>query len=171
VAFPHDETRILDYNRVIRDLNDWRPEQLLEQIEQRFEVTPSDTAVRPDRPAQFGMYLDGHWYQLDIREEWIPVDDPVARLDVNLLQDHLIGPLLGIEDQSTDSRIDFVGGVRGLEHLEKNVDSGDMQIAFSFFPTRMQDLMAVADANEVMPTKSTWFEPKLADGLVTHVLD
>jgi uncharacterized protein (DUF1015 family) len=171
VAFPHDETRILDYNRVIRDLNDWRPEQLLEQIEQRFEVMPSDVPVRPDRPAQFGMYLENHWYRLDIREEWIPVDDPVARLDVNLLQDNLIGPLLGIEDQSTDSRIEFVGGVRGLEQLEKSVDSGDMRIAFSFFPTRMQDLMAVADANEVMPTKSTWFEPKLADGLVTHVLD
>lgn len=171
VAFPHDETRILDYNRVIHDLNDLTPEQLLEQIERRFEVTPADAVVRPDRPAQFSMYLDGHWYRLDIRDEWIPVKDPIARLDVSLLQDNLIGPLLGIEDQSTDPRIDFVGGIRGLEELEKCVDSGEMQIAFAFFPTRMQDLMAIADANKIMPTKSTWFEPKLADGLVTHVLD
>ena len=171
VAFPHDKTRILDYNRVIRDLNDWAPEQLLEEIERRFEVTPEDSAVRPDRPAQFGMYLEGHWYRLDIRDEWIPVGDPTARLDVSLLQDNLIGPLLGIEDQSNDPRIDFVGGIRAQEQLEKSVDSGEMQIAFAFFPTRIQDLMAVADANEIMPTKSTWFEPKLADGLVTHVLD
>jgi uncharacterized protein (DUF1015 family) len=117
------------------------------------------------------MYLDHRWYQLDIRPDLIPLDDPVASLDISLLQDHLLGPLLGITDQRTDKRIDFVGGIRGLEELERRVDSGEMQVAFALYPTSMEALMAVADANQVMPTKSTWFEPKLADGLVSHLLD
>ena len=117
------------------------------------------------------MYLDNQWYRLRLDPARIPVDDPVARLDVSLLADNLIEPILGISDPRRDSRIDFVGGIRGLAGLEKRVDSGEMTIAFSLFPTRMEDLMAVADAGEVMPPKSTWFEPKLADGLVSHVLD
>lgn len=116
------------------------------------------------------MYVEGQWYRLTISPALIP-DDPVASLDVSLLADHLIEPILGISDPRTDSRIDFVGGIRGLGELEKRVDSGEMAVAFSLFPTSMEALMAVADANEVMPPKSTWFEPKLADGLVSHVLD
>jgi len=171
VAFPDDETQILDYNRVIRDLNGHQADELLQKIGEKFLVTGVDHPARPKQPTQFGMYLDGHWYQLDIRQDLIPADDPVASLDISLLQEHLIGPLLGVEDQRTDNRIDFVGGIRGLEELERRVDSGEMQVAFALYPTSMEALMAVADANQVMPTKSTWFEPKLADGLVSHLLD
>jgi uncharacterized protein (DUF1015 family) len=116
------------------------------------------------------MYLGGQWYLLEIEPGEIP-DDPVARLDVSLLADNLLDPLLGVTDPRRDRRIDFVGGVRGLEELERRVDSGEMRVAFAMYPTRMEDLMAVADAGKVMPPKSTWFEPKLADGLVSHVLD
>jgi uncharacterized protein (DUF1015 family) len=171
VAFPHDETQILDYNRVIRDLNGLTSAELLQKIAETFTVNPVDERARPDRPAQFGMYLDKQWYQLAIRPDLIPAADPVASLDISLLQGHLIAPLLGIDDPRTDDRIDFVGGIRGLEELERRVDSGEMKIAFAIYPTSMDALMAVADANEVMPPKSTWFEPKLADGLVSHVLD
>ena len=171
VAFPHDETQILDYNRVVRDLNGHTPEQLLEEIAKAFDVTSCNEPAKPDQPTQFGMYLNGRWYRLDLHADRIPANDPVASLDVSLLQDNLITPLLGIADQRTDDRIDFVGGIRGLKELERRVDSGEMQAAFALFPTGMEALMAVADAGEVMPPKSTWFEPKLADGLVSHVLD
>jgi uncharacterized protein (DUF1015 family) len=171
VAFPHDETQILDYNRVIRDLNGHSSAELLQKMTDQFTVTPVDERAYPDRPAQFGMYLDKQWYRLEIRPDLIPTADPVASLDISLLQKHLIAPLLGIDDPRTDDRIDFVGGIRGLEELERRVDSGEMKIAFALYPTSMDALMAVADANEVMPPKSTWFEPKLADGLVSHVLD
>ena len=171
VAFPHDETQILDYNRVINDLNSHTSAELLQKIGEQFSVIPVNERAHPDRPAQFGMYLDKQWYRLEIRPELIPADAPVASLDISLLQKYLIGPLLGIEDERTDDRIDFVGGIRGLMELERRVDSGEMKIAFALYPTSMEALMAVADANEVMPTKSTWFEPKLADGLVSHVLD
>jgi uncharacterized protein (DUF1015 family) len=116
------------------------------------------------------MYLAGQWYRLVIQPQRIP-NDPVGRLDVSLLADNLLAPLLGIEDPRRDKRIDFVGGIRGLAELEKRVNSGEMSVAFSLYPTRMEDLMAVADAGEVMPPKSTWFEPKLADGLVSHMID
>lgn len=171
VAFPHDETRILDYNRVVKDLNGLSADALLEKIDTNFTVTPSDTPAAPERPGQFGLYVDGNWYCLDIDPALIPADDPVASLDVSLLQDNLLAPLLGIGDPRTDNRIDFVGGIRGLKELERRVDNGDMQVAFALYPTRMEALMSVADANEVMPPKSTWFEPKLADGLVSHMLD
>ena len=115
------------------------------------------------------MYLEGRWYRLNINKDCIPDNDPVARLDISLLSNHLIAPILNITDPRRDKRIDFVGGIRGLEGLQKRVDSGEMQLAFSLYPTRMADLMSVADANEVMPPKSTWFEPKLADGLVSHL--
>ncbi|MGB5729472.1 MAG: DUF1015 domain-containing protein, partial [Thiogranum sp.] len=118
----------------------------------------------------FGMYLAGCWYHLTIHAERLS-QDPVARLDVSLLANNLLQPVLGISDPRTDPRIDFVGGIRGLGELEKRVDSGEMAVAFSMFPTSMEDLMAVADANQVMPPKSTWFEPKLADGLISHLLD
>ena len=131
----------------------------------------SDTPVEPARSGEFGMYLDRQWYRLRLDPRYVPGDDPVSRLDVSLLADNLIDPLLGIRDPRRDDRIDFVGGIRGLDGLQDRVDSGEMRVAFSVFPTRMEDLMAVADADEVMPPKSTWFEPKLADGLVSHLLD
>lgn len=170
VIFPHEQMQILDYNRVVRDLAGMTPENLLARIAERFQVLPEAAAVHPDRPGTFGMYLAGQWYRLVIQPERIP-GDPVGRLDVSLLADNLLAPLLGIEDPRRDKRIDFVGGIRGLAELEKRVDSGEMSVAFSLHPTRMEDLMAVADAGEVMPPKSTWFEPKLADGLVSHVID
>ncbi len=170
VIFPHAQMQIFDYNRVVRDLGGMSPETLLARITEHFRVQPEAAAVRPDRPGTFGMYLAGQWYRLVMQPERIP-NDPVGRLDVSLLADNLLAPLLGIEDPRRDRRIDFVGGIRGLAELEKRVDSGDMRVAFSLYPTRMEDLMAVADAGEVMPPKSTWFEPKLADGLVSHVID
>ena len=170
VIFPHDQMNILPYNRVIRDLNGLTVDGLLKSIGEHFTVVPSDTPVMPACNASFGMYLSGSWYRLTLDAARIP-SDPVARLDVSLLADGLIEPLLGISDPRRDERIDFVGGIRGLAELERRVDSGEMQIAFSMYPTSMEDLMAVADAGEVMPPKSTWFEPKLADGLVSHVLD
>ena len=170
VIFPHNQMKILDYNRVVKDLNGLTKAQLLEKIAARFDLAEEDAAVSPGGPGDFGMYLDGRWYRLKIHAGLIP-SDPVKRLDVSLLADNLLEPLLGIRDPRTDPRIDFVGGIRGLGELEKRVDSGEMAVAFSMFPTSMEDLMAVADANEVMPPKSTWFEPKLADGLISHVLD
>jgi uncharacterized protein (DUF1015 family) len=171
VAFPHDQMRIFDYNRVIKDLNGLSPEGFIAKIGERFDVKPADGQVKPDKPTRFGMYLGGKWYQLDIKPALIPLNDPVARLDVSLLQDNLITPVLGISDPRRDKRIDFVGGIRGLGELEKRVNSGEMKVAFSLHPTTLDQLMAVADAGQVMPPKSTWFEPKLADGLVSHVLD
>jgi uncharacterized protein (DUF1015 family) len=170
VIYPHNQMNILDYNRVITDLNGLGKDELLDRIKQSFSVKAEDAAVSPKQEGEFGMYLEGQWYRLNIQPELIP-SDPVKRLDVSLLADNLIDPLLGISDPRTDNRIDFVGGIRGLGELEKRVDSGEMAIAFSLYPTSMEALMAVADAGEVMPPKSTWFEPKLADGLVSHVLD
>ena len=170
VIFPDNQMQILDYNRVITDLNNYSKDDFLREIESAFSITESSEAVKPDKAGEFGMYLEGKWYRLTIRSEYIP-DDPVGQLDVSLLQNNLIEPVLGIKDPRRDKRIDFVGGIRGLSELEKRVNSGEMQVAFSLYPTSMDNLIAVADANEVMPPKSTWFEPKLADGLVSHLLD
>ncbi|PKO57743.1 MAG: DUF1015 domain-containing protein, partial [Betaproteobacteria bacterium HGW-Betaproteobacteria-18] len=170
VVFPHHEMQILDYNRIVKDLNGLEKSALVTRCEAAFSVEKSAARVTPSRPGEFGMYLPGQWYRLNIRPERIP-SDPVASLDVSLLSDHLLGPLLGITDLRRDTRIDFVGGIRGLGELERRVDSGEMAVAFALHPTRMEQLMAVADSNQVMPPKSTWFEPKLADGLVSHVLD
>ena len=171
VIFPHDQMYILDYNRVIRDLNGMEATGFVARAGESFDVELSDDPVRPEKAGSFGMYLDGSWYALAIRDELIPKGDPVARLDVSLLQVNLLAPLLGIGDPRKDERIDFVGGIRGLSELEKRVDSGEMAVAFSMFPTSMDDLIAVADSGQVMPPKSTWFEPKLADGVVSHLLD
>ena len=171
VIFPHHQTRILPYNRVIKDLNGRDVDTFLAEIAKKFSVAPADKPVEPATRGEFGMYCDGSWRRLRIRDELVPRDDPLGRLDINLLSDHLIAPLLGVSDQRRDKRIDFVGGIRGLEELQARVDSGEMAVAFAFYPTSMEDLMAVADAGEVMPTKSTWFEPKLADGLVSLILD
>jgi uncharacterized protein (DUF1015 family) len=134
-------------------------------------VTPRDGATAPAAPERFGLYLAGRWYELRIHDTLVPRHDPVASLDVSLLQDQVLGPLLAIGDPRTDARIDFVGGIRGVRELENRVNSGNAAVAFALHPTRMEQLMAVADAGKLMPPKSTWFEPKLADGLLSHVLD
>jgi uncharacterized protein (DUF1015 family) len=170
VIFPDNQTRIFDYNRVVRDLNGLDADTFLDGLRQSFELEEQEEPVRPAASGHFGMYLDGRWYGLKIKSELIPLSDPVARLDVSLLADNLIEPLLGISDPRRDKRIDFVGGIRGLKELERRVDSGEMAVAFSLFPTSLDALMAVADAGKVMPPKSTWFEPKLADGMVSHLL-
>ena len=171
VIFPARQMRIMDYNRVVRDLNGHSVAELLKAVGERYTVTPSASAVSPERSGTFGMYLDGRWYHLAIHPELVPTEDPVRRLDVSVLSEQILAPLLGIADLRRDTRIDFVGGIRGLPELERRVNSGEMAVAFSMHPTQMSELMSVADAGEVMPPKSTWFEPKLADGLVSHVLD
>jgi len=170
VLFPHDQMKILDYNRLVRDLHGQDEQSFLERLEVRFSVQRSDSPVRPSRTAEFGMYLRGQWFRLQLDPGRIPWDDPVSRLDVSLLSNELIEPILGIADLRRDERVDFVGGIRGLGELQNRVDEGGWTVAFSLFPTAMRELMAVADAGEVMPPKSTWFEPKLADGLVSHLL-
>ncbi len=171
VAFPQHELRILDYNRVVRDLGGMSLDAFLGKLRDRFAISPSAAAVKPERHGEFGLYAAGQWHRLTLRPELADPADPIARLDISLLTAHILDPLLGINDMRSDKRIDFVGGGRGLGELERRVASGEMAAAFSLYPTRFADLMAVADAGEVMPPKSTWFEPKLADGLLSHVLD
>ena len=171
VIFPARQMRILDYNRVVRDLNGHSVENFLKAVAERCTVTPVDGRASPKRTGTFGMYLDGRWYELAIKPELVPTQDPVRRLDVSVLSEQILGPVLGIADLRRDTRIDFVGGIRGLGELEKRVSSGEMAVAFAMYPTQLSELMSVADAGEVMPPKSTWFEPKLADGLASHVLD
>ena len=170
VAFPSDALQVFDYNRVVRDLNGLEASAFLARVQAAFSVEESAEAVAPAGPGEYGMYLDGKWYRLAIQPTRVPEADPVARLDVSLLADHLIAPILGISDPRRDDRIDFVGGIRGLQELSRRVDSGEMAVAFSLYPTGLDDLMAVADIGKVMPPKSTWFEPKLADGLISHML-
>ena len=171
VNFPHRQMQILDYNRVVADLNGMDSQALLERVQENFSVEATRGQAKPAKLGEFGLYLPGQWYRLAIRPDLVPADDPVARLDARLLSDHLLAPVLGIQDARGDKRIDYVGGIRGLEELEKRVNSGEMAAAFALYPTSMEDTMAVAEARKIMPTKSTWFEPKLADGLVSHVLD
>jgi uncharacterized protein (DUF1015 family) len=171
VAFPHDEMRILVYNRVVRDLNGLSPDELLARVRESFDVAELESGRSPQRPETFAMYLGEKWYELTLHAALVPRHDPVASLDVSLLQDRLLAPLLSIGDPRTDARIDFVGGIRGLPELERRVQSARAAVAFALHPTQMEQLMAVADAGKLMPPKSTWFEPKLADGLLSHVLD
>jgi uncharacterized protein (DUF1015 family) len=170
VMFPEREMTILDYNRVVKDLNGYSAEQFLAELAKNFTVAPSATPVRPASSHDYGMYLAGRWYRLTLRPELVP-DDPIGRLPITLLTRNVIEPLLGITDPRTDKRIDFIGGARGLAGLEARVNSGEMAVAFALYPTQMHDLMSVADAGAIMPPKSTWFEPKLADGMVNYVLD
>jgi len=170
VAFPHHQLRILPYNRTVRDLNGLAREEFLRRVAARFNVTRSSARVMPERRGVFGLYLPGQWYRLEIDAASTSAADPTERLDISLLTAHLLAPVLAIGDPRTDPRIEFIGGIRGPEELERRV-AGGMAAAFSMYPTSMQDLMAVADAGRIMPPKSTWFEPKLADGLVSLVLD
>jgi uncharacterized protein (DUF1015 family) len=175
VLFPQAEMTILDYNRVLRDLNGRSPETLLAEIRRRYTVEPSDRPVRPAQASEVGMYLAGRWYRLTLDVEPATGNaqpaDPIGRLPVTLLARNIIERIFGVTDPRTDKRIDFVGGGRGLGELERLVSSGQMAVAFALYPTQMRDLMAVADAGAIMPPKSTWFEPKLADGMASHVLD
>ena len=170
VLFPDDQLMIMPYNRVVQDLNGLTREEFLKKTERYFVVTERGRkAFSPEQKGQVGMYLDGSWYQLDARPE-ICTDDPVKGLDVSILQDRILGPLLGIGDPRTDSRIRFVGGIRGLSELERLVDSG-AAVAFSMYPTSIRELFEVADAGLLMPPKSTWFEPKLRSGLFIHAIE
>ncbi|NOY16624.1 MAG: DUF1015 domain-containing protein [Gammaproteobacteria bacterium] len=171
VLFPDDQVEIIDYNRVIADLNGLSKEEFLSQVAKSFDIEKSAAAVKPGSKGLYGMYLDGQWYCLTIHDDLMTSRDSVEKLDVQVLDSNLIAPILNISDPRYDTRIDFVGGIRGLDELEKRVNSGEMVLAFSLYPTGLDELMAVADAGKVMPPKSTWFEPKLADGLVSYVLD
>lgn len=170
VLFPHNQLRILDYNRLVKDLNGKNTDEFLAALPPAFTVSQSPGQVRPSRKGEYGMYLPGQWYLLRAGAGLTEVTDPVERLDVSILQKHLLAPVLGIEDPRTSKRIDFVGGIRGLAELERRVDSGEMAVAFAVTPTSIEELLAIADAGKIMPPKSTWFEPKLRDGLVVHLL-
>jgi len=172
VIFPHNQMYIMDYNRVVKDLNGHSKEQFLDKVREKFTVTSlGQHTEKPREKHHFVMYLDGSWYELTAKEGTFDATDPVSRLDVAILMENLLVPVLGIGDPRKDKRIDFVGGIRGLQELKRRVDSGEMAVAFGLFPTSIEDLMAIADAGKIMPPKSTWFEPKLRSGLVTHLLD
>lgn len=166
VLFPDEELMILPYNRVVKDLNGYTQEEFLNKIKEKFDIAESDKQVSPDKKGTFGMYLGGKWYKLTAHKD-IMSDDPVDGLDVAVLQDNLLAPVLGIGDPKTDKRIDFVGGIRGLSELEKRCKE-DCVVAFSMYATSIAELFAVADAGKLMPPKSTWFEPKLRSGLFIH---
>ena len=170
-SFPETEVQILDYNRLVRGANGLSRDQLLKRIEKRFEVSTSSVPVRPEEPQTFGMYVAGAWYALRYATEIVNSGTPIDNLDSSILTNEIITPLLGIHDLRRDPRIDFVGGIRGMEELEKRVDSGGWDAAFALFPITTNQLMTIADAEKIMPPKTTWFEPKLVDGLVSLMLD
>ena len=167
VLFPHDQLMIMDYNRTVKDLNGLSKDEFLEKVAECFEVNEEDDAVRPQKKGEVGMYLDKQWYRLRAKPELFEGKDAVGSLDVSVLQDYLLGPVLGIGDPRTDSRIDFIGGIRGLKELERRADN-DMKVSFSMYPTSITELFDVADQKLLMPPKSTWFEPKLRSGLFIH---
>jgi uncharacterized protein (DUF1015 family) len=170
VLFPHDQLRIMDYNRVVKDLSGKSPEAFLAEVRKNFQVKESPGQFHPSKKGEFGMYLKGRWYSLTADPPLTDTPDPVERLDVSILQKTILGPILGIDDPRTSKRIDFVGGIRGYRELERRVDSGEMTVAFGLYPTSIDELLAIADAGKTMPPKSTWFEPKLRDGMVVHFL-
>jgi uncharacterized protein (DUF1015 family) len=169
VVFPDNQLDILDYNRVVKDLNGLTPQDFMAALQEKCEIEAVDQAYRPNSKGQFGMYFEDQWYKLKIHDELVEKGDPVKGLDVSALQEQILSPILGIGDPRVDQRIDFVGGIRGLKELERRVHT-DMQVAFSMYPTSVGELMAIADAGLLMPPKSTWFEPKLRSGLFIHKL-
>jgi uncharacterized protein (DUF1015 family) len=169
VIFPDEQLQILPYNRIVRDLNNLSPEEFFEVVGEKFDFT-KDARPTPETPGRWSMYLGGRWHGLTLKESVPPSADAVSALDVSRLQDHLLDPILGIKDVRTDKRIDFVGGIRGPEELEKLVDEGRAAVAFSLYPTTVADLIKVSDAGGIMPPKSTWFEPKLRDGILIHCI-
>lgn len=169
VVFPHNQLKIMDYNRVVKDLNGLTPDQFLAKVGEKFGISPSEKA-QPDKAHNFGMFFQGKWHRLTAKSGTFDANDPVKSLDVSILQENLLSPILGIQDPRTDTRIDFVGGIRGMQELEKRVNEG-YAVAFSMFPTSLVELMAVSDAGQIMPPKSTWFEPKLRSGLLVNVYE
>lgn len=167
--FPSNQLYIMDYNRAVSDMGGLSKEDFLSAIKNKFSIEKADKAFSPAKLHEFGMYSDGQWYRLTANEGSY-TNDPIGVLDVSILQNNLLDPVLGIKDQRTDKRIDFIGGIRGLQELEKRVNSGEMAVAFSLHPVSIQQLFDIADSGNVMPPKSTWFEPKLRDGLLTHLI-
>jgi uncharacterized protein (DUF1015 family) len=170
VLFPHNHLYIMDYNRAVKDLNGLSEEEFIKKVEEKFTLAREEYK-KPTSPNTFGMYLKGSWYKLTSKPGTFPAEDPVNSLDVAILQNNLLNPILGIGDPRTDDRIDFIGGIRGIKELEKIVDNGKFVVSFSMFPTSIEQLMRIADSGEVMPPKSTWFEPKLRSGMVVHTYD
>ncbi len=173
VLFPDDQLEIMDYNRVVKDLNGLSEVEFLSQVKKKFAVGGSQLTVENAKPIklhEFAMYLNKTWYNLEAKKEIIKTD-PIGILDITILQENILSPLLGIKDPRTDKRIDFVGGIRGLKELERRVDSGEMAVAFALYPVSLKQLMDIADSGNIMPPKSTWFEPKLRDGLFSHLFE
>jgi len=172
VIFPDDQLKIFDYNRVVKDLNGMTPSQFVEKLQESFEVKEKGTRTwKPRKLHNFGMYLDGRWYSLTARKGTFNDEDPIGVLDVTILTERVLLPLLDIQDLRRSKRIDFVGGIRGLGELKRRVDSGEMKVAFAMYPVSMKQLITIADTGNIMPPKTTWFEPKLRSGLVIHKLD
>ncbi len=168
--FPESQLEIMDYNRVVKDLNHMSAEEFIEALKKDFQLSaPQEEAIKPAKPHEFGMYINRKWYKLEAKEGTF-TKDPIGILDVTILQNNILSKLLNINDPRTDKRVDFVGGIRGLGELEKRVDSGDMAAAFSCYPVSIKQLFDIADSGNVMPPKSTWFEPKLRDGLVVYTI-
>jgi uncharacterized protein (DUF1015 family) len=170
VIFPHNQVQILPYNRVLKDLNGFTPQTLLQKLDAVFIVKPK-SAARPTRKHELGVYLDGKWHTMNFRPQFAATTDPIEKLDVTLLQKYVLDPIFGIDDPRTSKRINFVGGIRGTAELEHLVNRGEYACAFSMFPTSIEDLMTIADSSGIMPPKSTWFEPKLRDGMFCHMLE
>lgn len=172
VLFPHNQLKILDYNRVVKDLNGLSESEFINSIKSNFKINGpiSIKEAKPNSPYTFGMYLNGKWYKLIAKPDSFNKDDVVKNLDISILSDNLLTPILNIGDPRKDERIDFIGGIRGLKELERNVNSGEMKVAFALYPTSIEQLMSIADAEKLMPPKSTWFEPKLRSGLIIHSL-
>ncbi len=171
VLFPASHLFIMDYNRVVKDLNDLTYDDFFAKLKENFNIEESGVQVKPTSKGEIGMYIAGKWYRMNAKEHLRSITDPVNKLDVALLQNYVLTPLLAIDDPRTSKRIDFVGGIRGLDELERRVNSGEMVLAFAMYPTSVDELMSIADAGKIMPPKSTWFEPKLRDGLFVHFLD
>ncbi|QTA37716.1 DUF1015 domain-containing protein [Thermosipho ferrireducens] len=171
VLFPHNQLNILDYNRVVKDLNGLGEEEFIEKLKEKFLIEDApESPYKPQTKHEFGMYLSGKWYKLTAKKGTYDENDVVSSLDVSILQENLLKPILGIENPRTDKRISFVGGIKGVKELQRLVDNGEFKVAFSMYPTSIEELLAVADEGKIMPPKSTWFEPKLKSGLVVHLI-
>ncbi len=168
--FPHNQLKILDYNRVLKDLNGNSKEEYLKKVSEKFDIEEVSGSFKPTKKHEFGMYIYGRWYKLTPKSGTYNEDDPIESLDVSILQNNLLAPIHGIENPRTDKRIDFVGGIHGIEELERIVRDGEAVVAFALYPTSLEDLLKVADAGKIMPPKSTWFEPKLKSGIVVHLI-
>ena len=167
--FPANQLKIMEYNRVVKDMNGLSEDELLNQIQENFSIEKAEDGFTPDAPHTFGMYVNKKWYKLVAKDDTFN-NDPIEVLDISILQNNLLHPILGIGDQRTDKRIDFIGGIRGIKELEERVNTGEAAVAFSLYPVSVQQLFDIADSGNVMPPKSTWFEPKLRDGLLTHLV-